>query len=102
MFLDNILSMEKFIFEQKTPREIIKELVQKIQKRRKKLKISQADLAKRSGVSLGSIKRFETKYQISLSSLIKIAIALDVEGDFDDLFKQKTYSSIQEVIDEQL
>ncbi len=102
MFLDNILSMEKFIFEQKTPREIIKELVQKIQKRRKKLKISQADLAKRSGVSLGSIKRFETKYQISLSSLIKIAIALDVEDDFDDLFKQKTYSSIQEVIDEQL
>lgn len=94
--------MEKFIFEQKTPREIIKELVQKIQKRRKKLKISQADLAKRSGVSLGSIKRFETKYQISLSSLIKIAIALDVEYDFDDLFKQKTYSSIQEVIDEQL
>lgn len=94
--------MEKFIFEQKTPREIIKELVQKIQKRRKKLKISQADLAKRSGVSLGSIKRFETKYQISLSSLIKIAIALDVEDDFDDLFKQKTYSSIQEVIDEQL
>lgn len=94
--------MEKFIFEQKTPREIIKELVQKIQKRRKKLKISQADLAKRSGVSLGSIKRFETKYQISLSSLIKIAIALDVEDDFDDLFTQKTYSSIQEVIDEQL
>ena len=94
--------MEKFIFEQKTPREIIKELVQKIQKRRKKLKISQADLAKRSGVSLGSIKIFETKYQISLSSLIKIAIALDVEDDFDDLFKQKTYSSIQEVIDEQL
>lgn len=94
--------MEKFIFEQKTPREIIKELVQKIQKRRKKLKISQADLAKRSGVSLGSIKRFETKYQISLSSLIKIAIALDVEDDFDNLFKQKTYSSIQEVIDEQL
>lgn len=94
--------MEKFIFEQKTPREIIKELVQKIQNRRKKLKISQADLAKRSGVSLGSIKRFETKYQISLSSLIKIAIALDVEDDFDDLFKQKTYSSIQEVIDEQL
>ena len=77
-------------------------MVQKIQKRRKKLKISQADLAKRSGVSLGSIKRFETKYQISLSSLIKIAIALDVEDDFDDLFKQKTYSSIQEVIDEQL
>ena len=53
-------------------------------------------------MSLGSIKRFETKYQISLSSLIKIAIALDVEDDFDDLFKQKTYSSIQEVIDEQL
>ncbi len=90
--------MNNFLFNQKTPTEIIKNLVLKIQDRRKKLKISQVELAQKSGVSLGSIKRFETKYEISLSSFIKIAIALDLDKDFDNLFNQKNYTSIDEVI----
>lgn len=90
--------MNNFLFTQKTPTEIIKNLVLKIQDRRKKLKISQVELAQKSGVSLGSIKRFESKYEISLSSLIKIAIALDLDKDFDNLFNQKIYKSIDEVI----
>lgn len=90
--------MNNFLFTQKTPTEIIKNLVLKIQDRRKKLKISQVELAQKSGVSLGSIKRFESKYEISLSSLIKIAIALDLDKDFDNLFSQKNYKSIDEVI----
>ena len=90
--------MDNFLFTQKTPTEIIKNLVLKIQDRRKKLKISQIELAQKSGVSLGSIKRFESKYEISLSSLIKIAIALDLDKDFDNLFSQKNYKSIDEVI----
>ena len=90
--------MNNFLFTQKTPTEILKNLVLKIQDRRKKLKISQVELAQKSGVSLGSIKRFESKYEISLSSLIKIAIALDLDKDFDNLFSQKNYKSIDEVI----
>lgn len=95
---DNILSMNIFLFNQKTPTEIIKNLVLKIQDRRKKLKISQVELAQKSGISLGSIKRFESKYEISLSSFIKIAIALDLDKDLDNLFNQKNYTSIDEVI----
>ena len=83
---------------QKTPNEIAKNLADKIKKHRKKLKISQEILAKKSGVSLGSIKRFETKYEISLQSLIKITIALNLDNDFENLFTQKTYTSIDEVI----
>lgn len=90
--------MNNFLFNQKTPTEIIKNLVLKIQDRRKKLKISQVELAQKSGVSLGSIKRFESKYEISLLSLVKIAIALDLDKDFDNLFNQKNYTSIDEVI----
>ncbi len=90
--------MNNFLFNQKTPTEIVKNLVLKIQDRRKKLKISQVELAQKSGVSLGSIKRFESKYEISLSSFIKIAIALDLDKDFDNLFNQKNYTSIDEVI----
>ena len=90
--------MNNFLFNPKTPNDIAKELVEKIKQHRKKLKISQAQLASKSGVSLGSIKRFESKYEISLNSFIKILIALNLEQDLENLFTQKGYNSIDEVI----
>ena len=90
--------MNDFLFNPKTPNDIAKELVEKIKHHRKKLKISQAQLASKSGVSLGSIKRFESKYEISLNSFIKILIALNLEQDLENLFTQKDYNSIDEVI----
>ena len=90
--------MNNQFLNQKTPNEIAKNLADKIKEHRKKLKISQEVLAQKSGVSLGSIKRFETKYEISLQSFIKIAIALDLDSDLESLFTTKIYSSIDEVI----
>jgi len=90
--------MNNQFLNQKTPNEIAKSLADKIKEHRKKLKISQEVLAQKSGVSLGSIKRFETKNEISLQSFIKIAIALDLDNNFENLFAQKTYTSIDEVI----
>lgn len=90
--------MNDFLFNPKTPNDIAKELVEKIKQHRKKLKISQAQLASKSGVSLGSIKRFESKYEISLNSFIKILITLNLEHDLENLFLQKSYNSIDEVI----
>lgn len=90
--------MNNFLFNPKTPNEIAKNLVEKVKQRRKKLKISQVQLASKSGVSLGSIKRFESKHEISLNSFIKILIALNLEQDLENLFTQKCYNSIEEVI----
>lgn len=90
--------MNDFLFNPKTPNDIAKELVEKIKQHRKKLKISQVQLVTKSGVSLGSIKRFESKYEISLNSFIKILIALNLEQDLENLFTQKIYNSIDEVI----
>ncbi len=90
--------MNNIFLNQKTPNEIAKNLAEKIKQRRKRLKISQESLAQKSGVSLGSIKRFETKHEVSLQSLIKIAIALDLDSSFENLFSNKTYTSIDEVI----
>ena len=68
---------------------------------RKRKKITQKLLAARSGVSLGSLKRFEQSGEISLQSLTKIAIALDVENELEDLFNNVPFASIEEVINEQ-
>lgn len=94
--------MNNFLFNPKSPNDIAKEFVEKIKHKRKMLKISQVQLATKSGVSLGSIKRFESKHEISLNSLIKILIALNLEKDFENLFTQKNYNSIDEVINGQL
>ena len=94
--------MNNVHFYTNSPNDIAKKFVEKIKKQRKMLKISQVQLAAKSGVSLGSIKRFESKHEISLGSLIKILLVLNLEKDFENLFTQKTYTSINEVINEQL
>ena len=53
---------------------------------RRKQKISQEQLWLISGVSLGSIKRFERTGDISFKSLIKIATALGRLEDIKQLF----------------
>lgn len=86
---------------QKTWIEINNDIAQKIVRLRKRKKITQKQLAARSGVSLGSLKRFEQSGEISLQSLTKIAIALDVDNELEDLFNNVPFASIEEVINEQ-
>ena len=69
---------------------------------RKNRKISQQRLSVLSGVPYASIRRFEKTGDISFSSLVKIALALQLYDDLDNLFKvRKEYNSIEEVINEQ-
>lgn len=45
-------------------------------------------------MSFASYKRFEQKHEIAFDSLIKIAIALDMEKDFDSLFATPQFFTI--------
>ena len=90
--------MEALIWE--TAEELDKNLALRVRKIRKRRKISQQKLADLSGVSYGSIKRFETSGQISLLALIKIAMALDMADELRNIFSQVPYRNIQEVINE--
>ena len=85
--LDNILSIKQGVSD-------------RLRNARKSVKMSQNTLAQRSGVSLGSIKRFERTGEISLSSLLKLAMSLGYENDFNNLFTRKNYQSIFDVINE--
>ena len=69
---------------------------------RKSRKVSQQRLSILSGVSYASIRRFEKTGDISLSSLIKLALALQLYDDLDNLFKNhQEYKSIEEIINDQ-
>ena len=90
--------MENFIWE--TAEELDQKLAQRVRTIRERRSISQEKLASMSGVSYGSIKRFETSGQILLISLTKIAMALDIADDIRNLFTTVPYRDIQEVINE--
>lgn len=70
----------------KLPHEILGEIAAKAKGLRKSKKISQEELANQSGVSFGSVKRFERIGKISLESLLKIALVLDNLEPFEQLF----------------
>lgn len=86
---------------QRTWNEINTEIANRMKQLRKRKKISQKELAARSGVSLGSLKRFEQSGEISLQSFTKLAIALEVEKELEALFTEVPFDSIEEVINGQ-
>ena len=90
--------MEQLIWE--TAEELDQKLARRVRNIRKRRSISQEKLAQMSGVSYGSIKRFETSGQISLISLTKIAMALEIADELRTIFTQVPYKDIQEVINE--
>lgn len=77
--------------------EIVFNLVEREKKRRKAMKISQKELAKRSGVSYASIRRFESTGEISFFSLIEIANALDCLDEFNELFKPNPITNLKDL-----
>lgn len=90
--------MRQLVWE--TAEELDQKLAQRVRNIRKRRSISQEKLASMSGVSYGSIKRFETTGMISLLSLTKIAMALDMADELRDIFTSVLYRDIQEVINE--
>lgn len=83
-----------------TPSSMITELKQKFKQKRLELNLTQKGLSSRSGVTLGSLKRFETSGQISLESLLKLASVLECLDDFKDIanLKDEMFGSIDEVL----
>lgn len=83
-----------------TEEEMDQALAKRVRTLRKRKKISQKQLSEMSGVSLGSLKRFEHTGQISLLSLTRLAVALGAGDEIRRMFTEIPYESIEEVINE--
>jgi transcriptional regulator with XRE-family HTH domain len=83
------------------PAEAALDIAKREKALRKKRGFTQTQLSSRSGVTLGTLRRFEQTGQISFESLIRLCRALDCESQLDNLFAKPAYRSIQEVIDDQ-
>lgn len=84
-----------------TPEEMDLKLAGRIRKLRKRRNWSRQKLADISGVSSGTIKRFENSGKITLLAFTKLVFALDAQGELRELLSRVPYRDIQEVINEQ-
>lgn len=79
-------------------REIMRHIAQSMQRLRlDKFNWSRAYLAKQSGVSESTIRRFETLGQISLENLVSLAMTLDSVEPLLQLFPLQEVVSIKEL-----
>lgn len=69
----------------KVPSDILTSIAENVAVLRKEHGWTQQDLAEKSDVSYGSIKRFETSGQISFESLLKIAESLKRLSEFENI-----------------
>jgi transcriptional regulator with XRE-family HTH domain len=98
--MTNILSDIDLFLDGGNPVAIAEGVAERLKKRRLERNMSQQSLSGRSGVSLGSLKRFETRHEISLKHLLMLAVTLDSTEDFHALFSKRLYGSIDEVLQE--
>ena len=72
----------------KLPRVIRQEMAERFRKVRLSRNMSQKEVAERSGVSLASVRKFETTGDISLKGLVNLAIVVNKAGDFASIFEE--------------
>lgn len=93
--MNNILA-----FNMTNPNDIALEIADRVKARRLELNLTQEGLATRSGVKFATYRRFEQTGEISLKGLLRIGLALNALSDFEQLFAQRQYQTLDEVLNE--
>lgn len=88
-------------FNYSTPNEVASQIAARVRTRRLELNLTQEGLAKRAGVKFATYRRFEQTGEISLRGLLQIGFALNALTEFNALFAQKQYQSLDDVLNEQ-
>ncbi|MDF1879625.1 helix-turn-helix transcriptional regulator [Sulfurimonas sp. SAG-AH-194-C20] len=88
------------MIELKTPSEIVKMTVIKVEELRRKKKITQKNFAKKAGMAYGTYRAFIDTNIISFENLISLYQVLGLYSDIDTFVSIKTTKTIQELKDE--
>ena len=94
--MNNIMS-----FNILTPNDVAKQVAARVKARRLELNLTQEGMAARAGLKFATYRRFEQTGEISLKGLLQIGFALNILSEFDALFAQKQYQSLDDVLNEQ-
>lgn len=78
---------------------IAAELAGRVRRRRLAQNLSQEGLASRSGVPLGTLKKFESTGKIAFVSFIQLVVALRDEAALEKLLLDQKFESLDDVLE---
>ena len=78
--------------------DIAAELAVRLKNRRLAQNLTLEGLARRSGVALGTLKKFERTGQIALVSFIRLVITLKDEAALAGLLREQKFATLEEVL----
>ncbi len=84
-------------FSLRSPEQVGSDLADRVRTLRLAKGWKQSTLAERSGVSLASLRRFETSGRIAFQSLLKLAFALHRLDDFDGILSPPPAATLAEL-----
>lgn len=87
--------LEGFVLD--NPDDIAKDIAADFRKRRIEKNLTREQVAKRSGVALSNIARFEQRGLISLRHLIMLAMALGYTSELRHVFSTPKYATMEEL-----
>ena len=70
----------------------------RLRSRRLAHQLTQQGLARRSGVALSTLIKFERSGQISFKSFVRLAIALQDESALENLMREEEFATLDEVL----
>ena len=93
--MENKYDLNKFVHTI-TEKDVLCGITKRVKERRKEAKFTQRELARRSGVSYASIRRFESTGEISFTSLLKIANVFNTLSEFNALFCNEIITNLKD------
>jgi transcriptional regulator with XRE-family HTH domain len=85
---------------EKTPKQVMLQLGERVRQLRKSVKMSRQDLADRSGVPAPTLRKFEQTGIISLESLLKLVQIFGRLEEFDKLLQPNDLESKRYLFDD--
>lgn len=79
------------------PSEIVKKLCERLRLERLTLKMTQADVAERAGVSANTVSNLEAGRNVSFENMIRIAMVLGRSKELEGLF-MPNLNSIDDIV----
>ena len=86
-------------FAMQSSEDIAAALAARLRSRRLAQKLTLEGLARRSGVPLGTLKKFERSGQIALLSFIRLVVALKDEAALENLLLEQKFETLDEVLE---
>ena len=90
--------MDIDIITNNSPDSIIRKIAERVKEKRLAYNLTQKAFAKRAGVGYDAYRKFENTGEITFRNLVLCAVVLDDLDGFAQLFAQKTWHSIDELL----